>query len=202
MAPEKRPYLRADDRRRQLLGAAQRLFAREGFGGLTMVALAAEAGVSRRLVYDHFADATELYHAVFDERAAAYRASIDEAFLTGRGDPLDSVTAVFRRILDIPPEDQRAIRTLFSGTGPADLDPIRDQLYELSVQRWLPLMTEALPLEVRRATVWTLANAVLVLGELVSRGQIGSGAAEAIVAGLVAGLPSQLAAGTERATSA
>ena len=55
-----RPYLRAELRRNQLLEAADRLFARSGYAGITMQAVAAEAGVSRRLVYDHFSDVSTL----------------------------------------------------------------------------------------------------------------------------------------------
>ena len=72
-----RPYLRAGARRRQLLDAAARLFVRHGFAGMTMVSLAAEAGVSRRHVYDHFPDLAALYEAFFDDRSARYLASVD-----------------------------------------------------------------------------------------------------------------------------
>jgi AcrR family transcriptional regulator len=194
MTTDKRPYLRADDRRRQLLDAARQLFAKEGFAGLTMVSLASEAGVSRRLVYDHFADTAELFHAVFDDRAAAYRAAIDAAFVSGGGDLTGSVTAVFRGMLDIPVDDQRAIRTLFAGTGPAGLDPIREQLHDQTVQRWLPLLRADLPLPVGRAIVWTLANAMFSLSELVHRGDIGPDQAEAVLAALVTDLPVRTAA--------
>ena len=58
-----RPYLRPDERRRQLLEAASRLFDRGGFTAVTMSAVAAEAGASRRLVYDHFADLPKIGRA-------------------------------------------------------------------------------------------------------------------------------------------
>jgi AcrR family transcriptional regulator len=47
-------------RRRQIFDAVARLVDREGFARVTMVAAAEEAGVSRRLLCDHFADLSTL----------------------------------------------------------------------------------------------------------------------------------------------
>ena len=71
--PAKRPYLRAAERRSQLLDAAGRLFDRFGFGGITMVGIATEAGVSRQLVYGHFPDLDSLYVAFVQDRLGRYR---------------------------------------------------------------------------------------------------------------------------------
>ncbi len=70
-----RAYLRPDERRRQLLDAASRLFDRGGFTAITVSAVATEAGASRRLVYDHFADLGDLYAAFFEDRVARWAAA-------------------------------------------------------------------------------------------------------------------------------
>ena len=49
-----RKYLRAGERREQLLAAAADLVGKQGWGGLGMIPLAEAAGVSRQLVYEHF----------------------------------------------------------------------------------------------------------------------------------------------------
>src|SRR5262245_66655621 len=111
MAEPTRPYLSADIRRRQLLDAAARLFVREGYAGLTMVAVAAEAGVSRRLVYNHFPDLASLYEAYFDDRADRYLSSIEEIVTAAGTDRLAAFDGVFAQLLAIPLADQRAVRT-------------------------------------------------------------------------------------------
>ena len=49
-----RKYLRADERREQLLAVAAELVGKGGWDALGMIPLAEAAGVSRQLVYEHF----------------------------------------------------------------------------------------------------------------------------------------------------
>lgn len=191
----KRPYLRADDRRRNLLDAAMTLFAHDGLAGLTMVALAAEAGVSRRLVYEHFADLADLYSAFFADRAAIYQASIDRAFSEGGGNLLDAVTGVFRRMIEIPAEDQRAVRVLVAAAGPRELDAVSEQFRARTIERWLPFVdAEALGPDIARSLVWALMSAILALGDLVCRGEITPEQASVLIRALVTNAGSSAAA--------
>lgn len=164
------------------------LFVREGLTGVTMVALAAEAGVSRRLVYEHFSNLEDLYSAFFADRAAAYQDAIDRAFIEGEGNVLDAATGVFRRLLEIPADDQRAIRVLAAGAGPKELQTLSDQFRARMVERWLPLLDHpGFDRDVAGALVWALANAILALGELVAREEITSEAATALIWAIVTG---------------
>ncbi len=121
----KRPYLRARDRRRQLLDAAGRLFDRTGFGGITMAGAATEAGVSRQLVYDHFGDLDALYEAFVEDRLARYR----DRSPTSRGSrPDDAAATMFRHLLTIPPTDRPAcVRLLVADVGLPALDRVRQR---------------------------------------------------------------------------
>jgi len=56
-----RTRLTADERRRQLVRAAVRAFARDGFHGATTRSIAAEAGVAEALLYRHFSSKRDLY---------------------------------------------------------------------------------------------------------------------------------------------
>lgn len=51
----------SDDRRQEILVAALREFAECGFGGVSMVSIATHAGISKALVYQHFASKEQLY---------------------------------------------------------------------------------------------------------------------------------------------
>ncbi len=63
-APGRR--LRRAQRREQVLAAATRAFARTGFAATSLDDVAAEAGISRVILYRHFESKTDLYRAVLD----------------------------------------------------------------------------------------------------------------------------------------
>ena len=56
--------LRRAERREQILAAATRAFARAGFAATSLDDVAAEAGISRVILYRHFDSKTDLYQAV------------------------------------------------------------------------------------------------------------------------------------------
>jgi AcrR family transcriptional regulator len=63
-APARR--LRRADRREQILDAATRAFARAGFAATGLDDVAAEAGITRVLLYRHFDSKADMYRAVLD----------------------------------------------------------------------------------------------------------------------------------------
>ena len=54
------------ERREQLLGVGRRLFAERGFDGTSIEEIAAQAGVSKPVVYEHFGGKEGLYAVVVD----------------------------------------------------------------------------------------------------------------------------------------
>jgi len=60
-----------EDRRRQILLVAMRLFSQRGFRGTTTKEIAQAAGVSEAMVFRHFANKEELYSAILDHKACA-----------------------------------------------------------------------------------------------------------------------------------
>jgi AcrR family transcriptional regulator len=69
----------ASDRRRQILDAAVRVFARQGFHASRVSDIADEAGVAYGLLYHYFRSKDELLDTVFTERWELMLAAIDEA---------------------------------------------------------------------------------------------------------------------------
>jgi AcrR family transcriptional regulator len=177
-----RPYLRADARRRQLLDAALEVFVRDGYAGLTMSALADEAGVSRRLVYDHFADLPALYDAFFTDRTERHLARIDAAIAGGSGDTAAAFTAAFAQMLTIPPDDRRAIRLVLTDGGRHELDELRARLRAHVERRWLPAVTGRRGRRTARARLWMLVNGLFELAELVDRDEIAASTATTLAA--------------------
>jgi AcrR family transcriptional regulator len=67
VTPEKpRKLLKREDRVASILAAAARAFAVGGFAATSMEDIAAEAGVTKLIVYRHFATKQELYERVLD----------------------------------------------------------------------------------------------------------------------------------------
>ncbi len=163
MRPEKRPYLRADQRRQHLLDAAGRIFQRDGLNGMSMVALAAEAGVSRRLIYDHFDSLSALYTAFFADRMASYLAASEARLTSVARDAPAMTTEVFNLLIGLPPDNLRAVRLLMADTANRDLEEARQQFRTHLAARWLPVFPEAVPTEVAMAVVHSVLTSFLTL---------------------------------------
>ena len=69
----------ATDRRRQILDAAIRVFARQGFHSTRVADIADEAGVAYGLVYHYFASKEQVLDELFTERWSLLLSAIDAA---------------------------------------------------------------------------------------------------------------------------
>lgn len=76
--PEPVRRLPRAQRREQILAAATQAFARSGFAATGLDDIAAEAGVTRVILYRHFDSKTDLYQAVLDRMCARLDAHVDE----------------------------------------------------------------------------------------------------------------------------
>jgi AcrR family transcriptional regulator len=90
--------LRQDERYAQLLRAAATAFARGGFAATSMDDVAAEAGVTRLIVYRHFDSKEELYRAVLEQVADRMRGRFVDGLSQAprRGFVVDAMLAVAR----------------------------------------------------------------------------------------------------------
>jgi TetR/AcrR family transcriptional regulator, mexJK operon transcriptional repressor len=89
-------------KRADILAAARDLFTAEGFDGTSVDAISAEAGVSKRTVYDYFGDKQALLSAVIGATSTALMATINQAieeFLTDPDDLELALTSFSRRIM-------------------------------------------------------------------------------------------------------
>jgi AcrR family transcriptional regulator len=77
---------RRHETREQVLGAASRVFARNGFHATSLDAVAEEAGFSRGAVYYNFADKEQLFLELLDRRCAERARDIREVFGAGGDD--------------------------------------------------------------------------------------------------------------------
>jgi AcrR family transcriptional regulator len=105
----KRRLLRTEERQAQILRAASRAFARAGFAATSMDDVAAEAGITRLIVYRHFASKETLYRAVLTAVADRLR----DEFLAGMPKPgHDDQGWIHRIMLAVARENPDGFRLL------------------------------------------------------------------------------------------
>ncbi|OWV05801.1 TetR family transcriptional regulator [Micromonospora wenchangensis] len=77
------------DKRQAIIGAALRVFAREGYGQASIDVIAAEAGVAKPTIYNHLGGKENLFRHVLAEIAARSNAKTLAALQTFPTDPQD-----------------------------------------------------------------------------------------------------------------
>jgi AcrR family transcriptional regulator len=168
--PPKRQYLRAAARREAILVAADELVASRGLGQLSIVGVAAQAGISRQLIYRHFADLNDLLLALLEFRFAAIEEQFDEAAARHENDPRGLVTSRIRSAMELPARDQHLIRSVFSGID--QLQPemagtvamLRDRM----INRWARIGEPSRWNDpIVRASIWALFHAMFGLWDLI-----------------------------------
>jgi AcrR family transcriptional regulator len=160
---------RREETREQVLAAAARVFAKRGFHGTSLEAIADEAGFSRGAVYYNFADKEELFLELLDRRCAERAQDLRTVFAEADDD--DDVEATSRqaqiaaqRALDAMTGDPewRALYMEFLAHAARDAafrrafarrtDQMRGALEEVVVQRTRPI-ADALGMEPEQLAV-------------------------------------------------
>jgi AcrR family transcriptional regulator len=81
-------------KRAAITEAAHRVFLREGYVRASVDAIAADAGVSKRTIYNHFRDKEELFATIVAESSAAVAADFTEIAARHLDDPVDAASAL------------------------------------------------------------------------------------------------------------
>jgi TetR/AcrR family transcriptional regulator len=106
----------SQERRNQLLGIAVKLFSQRGFEGTTTKSIAAAAGVSEAVIFQHFKNKEDLYASIFDYKATQTGFKEWEERLRGCAEQLDDEKLIFlmvERILQGNREDPQIQRLMF-----------------------------------------------------------------------------------------
>jgi TetR/AcrR family transcriptional regulator, fatty acid metabolism regulator protein len=99
------------DKRRQILDAAIRVFARQGFHATRVADIADEAGVAYGLVYHYFRSKDEVLDELFVERWSLLLTAIEEADRTGEA-PRAKLAAVASFIVDSYRHDPELMKVI------------------------------------------------------------------------------------------
>jgi AcrR family transcriptional regulator len=126
-----RTYMRSDDRRRQILGCAKKVFAERGYHAANVSHICAEAGIGRGTLYLYFENKRAVFEAILretlDRVQALMRVHREKAPPMPAPEQI-SMRAVlswnarrFREILGVLFEDQRTLRILLREAVGLDL---------------------------------------------------------------------------------
>jgi AcrR family transcriptional regulator len=93
------PDRRRELTRRHLLDAAASEFARQGFHGASLDAVAKAAGFTKGAVYSNFASKADLFLAVIDDRMARQTQRLNEEIVAESGERLDHLQATIAELM-------------------------------------------------------------------------------------------------------
>jgi AcrR family transcriptional regulator len=113
--------LPAAERREQLLEVALEVFATKGFHDTSMNEVAVAAGVTKPVLYQHFASKKALYNELVDEVGRRLEHEVVEAAAAAEG-PRQQVEAGFRAYVRWAIGSGAAFRVLFSDRSRADAE--------------------------------------------------------------------------------
>ncbi len=111
MAPERARS--RDDQRARIVEAARRLFASSGFDEVTMADVAADAGVARATVFNHFGSKHALVEAITEDVIAYYDGMLRNALADTTTPTPTLVRALFDEMGAGIEEDRRFYRGVF-----------------------------------------------------------------------------------------
>jgi AcrR family transcriptional regulator len=182
MARTRRPYtprMPMPERREQLLDAALHVIARDGYGGVSIDAIAREAGVTRPVVYSAFGGLEPMLYALLDrqeQRALAQLASAVPLDVSAALDPVAFAARTVRTLYDLVAGDPLTWRPILlapEGTPPPVRERIsRDrELVRRRVQALLEFALRSRPVEEAPPGLDTevLSHACLAIAEYFGR---------------------------------
>jgi len=106
--------LPAAERRRQLLDSAETVFATDGFHGASMNDVAAHAGVTKPVLYQHFDNKHDLYRELLADVGDRMRTAVVKAAVSVAG-PRAQVEAGFTAYFSWVADNTAGFAVLFSG---------------------------------------------------------------------------------------
>ncbi|MBV9465123.1 MAG: TetR/AcrR family transcriptional regulator [Solirubrobacterales bacterium] len=91
-----------EQRREQLIDAALNVILEQGYGGVSIEAIARKAGVTRPVVYDHFPNLAALLHALIEREERYALAQLEQVVPEdpGQRDPAELLSTGVRRFLE------------------------------------------------------------------------------------------------------
>lgn len=114
-----RTRLPGPERRLQIMSVSRNVLAGRGYHSTTMADIAEAAGVTKPVLYQHFASKRDLYSTVLNDIGARLENAIVEAAVAAQA-PRERAEAGIRAFTKFVAEDEQGFELLFSGVNRQD----------------------------------------------------------------------------------
>lgn len=171
-----RRRLKTDERRADLLEAAKRVLASGGWDALSMVSVADESGVTKRIVYNHFANPQEIIEALIASPLAEITAqarALSELFVGRTSSAREILNASLDLSAQISPDGWFVLRAVYSRQLPLEFKPIEDYAGQLIMELWGTVFERSVLDEKRKIDImFFIYGAILDLAKLDRDGEL------------------------------
>jgi len=152
------------DRRSNIMMAGLEIFSEKGFHATAMDDIADRAGISKPILYQHFASKQDLYLGVLDERVDVLVAQVSNAIdsTTGNQARLEAAIACYFRLVD---DADRGYRLIFESDFTTNHD-VRARVEDVVAQ-----VSRVVGTEVMRQTGMSMGEANILAGGLCGMAQ-------------------------------
>jgi AcrR family transcriptional regulator len=153
---------------------ADDVLSKEGVAHLSIVEVANRAGISRQLVYQHFADLNTLLVEVIRMRLVELQSTLESDGVR-RGEIRELVEQQLRRLLKLSARDRQLMRNVFGDISalPRDLWPTIAEIRQDVVARWARIIDpEAKPTSLAFAKLGLIIAAILGAWDLMIDGSL------------------------------
>lgn len=141
---QRRVRMTSQERREQLIRVARGIFADHGFDGTSVEEIAATAGVSKPVVYEHFGGKEGLYAVIVDREVQTLLGQIRTALATPGADERDLVALGANALLDYVENRSDGFRILVrdshagstGGTFAGILNDVASQVEDILVEEF------------------------------------------------------------------
>lgn len=150
--------------RGRLLDAAEELFARQGFYGVTTRQVATAAGADDALIYYHFENKWGLFNAVLERRARVLLAARQESlarYVATQGPRVTAegaIAAFINPMIDLSETGDAGWKSYFALVAQIDNTPwggeIIHRFFDSNVQELIDILQQALPATPKRELYW------------------------------------------------
>ncbi|APG89505.1 TetR family transcriptional regulator [Sinorhizobium americanum] len=158
----------AEETRKKILSAAERVFYKKGVSGTTLDEVASEAGVTRGAIYWHFANKTDLFLALYDAVPLPQEDMIAREIETEASDTLaivEAATSDWLEMLAIDEQRQRILAIMLRCDYDNEMSAVLDRQKEMK-ERHTAMLELAFARALERGQLrdnWTPTSAVRTL---------------------------------------
>lgn len=155
--------LPAAERREQLLEVALQSFGASGFHATSMNHIAAAAGVTKPVLYQHFASKTELFAEVVSMVGTNLAAAVEKS-IASETSPRGRVNSGFHALIGILATEEATYRVLFGDSTRSDPDTAR-QVAAIERSMAISIANELADLSADHGVRLMLAHSIVGMAE-------------------------------------